>query len=358
MKIFPVILAGGAGTRLWPLSQDVKPKQFQNLSGKGTLLEETIARLLPLKPDTYLIITSRRYEELTIQELNKTDRDARILAEPRPRNTAAAVLYGAIYLSKISSKSVMIVLPADHYIKDNTRFARVIQKAIDEAKADKLVTLGLKPTYPETGYGYIKASEGSGVARRVERFVEKPDTTTAKKYILDGNYYWNSGIFVWKTITILEYFKKLMPEHYNAFAPLRDLEADDLISNRDDIWKLKEDAFSKIESISIDYGIMERADNRVVIPCDFGWADLGSWKSIDDILAPDENMNRTPQGDRVIFVDSKNCSVFPESRRITILGLSNIVVVESGNDLLVMDKSASQEVRRVVDIINNDKSDH
>jgi mannose-1-phosphate guanylyltransferase len=358
MKIFPVILAGGAGTRLWPLSQDVKPKQFQNLSGEGTLLLETIKRLLPLKPDTYLIITSKRHEELTIHELKKIDVNATILAEPYPRNTAAAILYGALYLKKINNQSLMIVLPADHYIKDNILFVKALQKAIDQAKTGKLVTIGLKPTYPETGYGYIKASGESSVALDVERFVEKPNTRTAKKYILDGNYYWNSGIYVWKTETILEYFKKLMPHHYNTFEPLGNLEPDEFISSRDEVWQLKEDIFSRIDSISIDYGIMEKADNRVVIPSDFGWADLGSWKSIDDILPHDENMNRTPQKDNVLFVDSKNCSVFPENKRITILGLSNIVVVESGSELLVMDKSAAQEVRRVVDIINNDKSSH
>jgi mannose-1-phosphate guanylyltransferase len=353
MKVFPLILAGGAGTRLWPLSREEKPKQFLNLSGQETLLGETVKRLLPLEPEMFLIITSRSYESITEAALQRIDSPVMILAEPFPRNTAAAILYGALFLSKRGEDSIMIVLPADHHISDNASFVRVLQKAINTIETDNLITLGLKPTYPETGYGYIKARADSleNDVFPVDRFVEKPDSEIAQRYIDEGNYYWNSGIYIWKTSIILQSFQKLMPDLFNAFAPLRDLEPEQFASTDDKVWSLKKEIFSSVEPISIDYGIMEHAENRLVISCDFGWTDLGSWKSIDDILPHDENMNRTSQPDKVFFVHSKNCSAFPEKGRITVLGLSDIVVVESGDEILVMHKNASQEVRRVVEII-------
>jgi mannose-1-phosphate guanylyltransferase len=351
MNIIPVILAGGAGTRLWPLSREEKPKQFHNLSGEGTLLEQTIKRLMPLDPSMCLIVSARRYEGESAEELRKTGMKGTILSEPMPRNTAAAVLYAATYLSRVYEDSIMIVLPADHYIKRNDDFAAVVKLAVEQAIAGKLVTIGIKPEYPETGYGYIKALNDGGSVKSVDMFVEKPNQEKAKRYILEGNYFWNSGIFAWKTSRILENFMRLMPNHYFSFDPLRKMSADEIASNDQASWTLKEKIFSEIESMSIDYGIMEKAENRVVIPADFGWADLGSWTSIDDILKPDANMNRSPEIDRMIFIDSRNCSVFTESSRVALVGLSNIVVVESGKDILIMDKNSSQKVRDVVAIV-------
>ncbi len=356
MKIIPVILAGGAGTRLWPLSREDKPKQFHNLSGEGTLLEETIKRLIPLNPETYIIVTSGKYEKDSLEELGKCGVKGKVLAEPFPRNTAAAVLYAATYLVNSGEDSIMIMLPADHYIKRKDEFQRIISLAIEEAQQDKLVSIGIKPTYPETGYGYIKAFEGNGEVLQVEMFVEKPNIETARRYIMEGNYFWNSGIFIWKASVIMEAFKKLMFQHYKAFDTLRGMSTKDLEANSPQVMSVKEKAFQNLESTSIDYGIMEKAEDRVVIPGDFGWADLGSWNSIDDILHPDGNMNRTPEHDHVIFLNSRNCSVFPETKRISIIGLSNVVVVESGDDILVMDKNASQEVRKVVEMVKGKKT--
>lgn len=349
LKIIPVILAGGAGTRLWPLSRDEKPKQFHNLSGEGTLLEETIKRLLPITPEMFLIVTAKKYEGASLNEISKTGVNGKVLLEPRPRNTAAAVIYAATYLSKLYSDSIMIVLPADHYIRKKDEFTSVIRKGIEQAKLNKLATIGIKPTYPETGYGYIKAIENSGDIRVVDMFVEKPNMETAEQYIRAGSYFWNSGMFVWKTSSIIENFIKLMPNHYHAFKPMQEMSAAEIESNDDPVWPVKEKIFNSVESISIDYGIMEQADNRIVLPGNFGWADLGSWNSIDDILPPDENMNRSPEMKKIIFLDSNNCSAFTEGRRIALVGLSNIVVVESGNDILIMDKNSSQKVREVVE---------
>lgn len=351
MKVVPVVMAGGAGTRLWPLSREEKPKQFHDLSGDGSLLEQTIQRLLPLRPESCVIVTARRYEGASYKELERIGMKGTVLSEPRPRNTAAAVLYAAIYLSKICGECIMIVLPADHYIRNPVEFAAVLRKAVAEAEKGNLVTIGVRPLYPETGYGYIKAAPGSGSVFAVDSFVEKPDLETAKRYLAEGTYYWNSGIYAWKTSVIIDKFRQLMPRHYEAFAPLDALGADEVDSSEGDAWAAKERIFESIESISIDYGIMEKARERVVVPGDFGWGDLGSWNSIDDILRPDAEGNRSPSGGRAIFVGARDCSVFAETKRVAVVGLSNVVVVQSGNDILVMEKNASQRVREVVDIV-------
>ncbi|MCP4137583.1 MAG: NTP transferase domain-containing protein [bacterium] len=352
MKVIPMIMAGGAGTRLWPLSRDNKPKQFHNLSGSGTLLGETITRLFPLKPEQCLVVTSKKYEDLSRKEIADAGIKGSVLSEPRPRNTAAAVLYAALYLEKLYDDSIMIVLPADHFIKQKDTFVSILEKAVKEAEEGKIVTIGVNPSYPETGYGYIKSVDGAtGDVRDVDRFVEKPDIDRAKKYLESGNYYWNSGIFVWKTSLIMEYFNKLLPDHVKAFEKLSQSDAGKMESNDPETWAIIEDIFNTVESISIDYGILEHADNRVVIPGDFGWADLGSWKSIDDILPANSDNNRTPVDDKAIFVNSDNCSVFTEGMRVSVVGLSNIVVVEAGGEILVINKDSSQDVRKVVDIV-------
>lgn len=350
-KIIPVILAGGAGTRLWPLSREEKPKQFHNISGEGTLISETIRRLLPLKPDECIVVTGKKYETITRQEIDSIGIKSVILAEPYPRNTAAAVLYAVTYLEYGNEDPIMIMLPADHYIRNKQKFEESLQLAITEAKKGKLVSIGITPTYPETGYGYIKAVKGEGAVLPVERFVEKPDIENAKRYLKEGGYFWNSGIFLWKISSIKKNFIEHMPDLYRAFEPLRKLSKEEIADNSSKVWQIKSEIFKDLKSISIDYGIMEKAEERMVIPADFGWADLGTWNAIDDILSPDENMNRTPEPEKVIFIKSRNCTAFPDEKNISIVGLENVVVVESGGDILVMEKNSAQEVRNLVEIV-------
>ena len=346
-------MAGGAGTRLWPLSRDSKPKQFHPLSGRGTLLGETILRLKSVSPDRYVIVTARKYEDLTSDEIKLNNVKGTILSEPVPRNTAAAVLYAAVYLDKLFTEdSIMVVLPADHHIRNSEEFTKVLQLGIQEAKKDQLVTIGIDPDYPETGYGYIKSNgDRDSEILHVEKFVEKPDLATARGYLSEGGYFWNSGIFVWKTSAILRAFDELMSNHVKAFAPLQKMTHETIESTDPHVWEIKQQVFNSLESVSIDYGILENATNRIMIPARIGWADLGSWKAIDDILDPDSNGNRTPSPDRAIFVKSSNCSVYTEGRRVSIVGLSDVVVVETDDEILVINKDASQDVRAVVDIV-------
>jgi mannose-1-phosphate guanylyltransferase len=351
MKVIPVILAGGAGTRLWPLSRDEKPKQFHNLSGDGTLLEETIRRLLQLDPEQIVIVTSKKHLGLSHEELGKFTVPGTVLAEPRPRNTAAALLYAALYLKKLSDDSIMISLPADHHILNTAEFTRILREAIKQAGDNRLVTIGIKPTYPETGYGYIKAVKGTGPVLPIDTFVEKPDIDRARQYFESGNYFWNSGIFIWKTSVVIEQFRKLLPAHFEAFGPLASLEPKEMASNDGPAWEIKKKIFDTVESVSIDYGIMERAENRVVIPGDFGWTDLGSWKSIDDILPADGNGNRSPEKDRALFLNSKDCSVFTENRRISVVGLADVIVVEADGEILVINKDSAQDVKKIVEMV-------
>ena len=353
MKVIPVILAGGAGTRLWPLSRDEKPKQFHNLSGDGTLLEETIKRLLPLGPEQIVIVTSTKHQGLSRDELGKFTVPGTVLAEPRPRNTAAALLYAALYLKKLFDDSIMISLPADHHILNRDEFTRILREAVRQASENRLVTIGIKPTYPETGYGYIKAVKGTGPVLPIDTFVEKPDLERARQYFESGNYFWNSGIFIWKTSVVIEQFRKLLPAHLDAFGPLAALGPKEIASNDGAAWETKKKIFDAVESVSIDYGIMERAENRFVIPGDFGWTDLGSWKSIDEILPADGNGNRSPEKDRALFLNSKDCSVFTENRRVSVVGLSDVIVVEADGEILVIHKDSAQDVKKIVEMVKN-----
>jgi mannose-1-phosphate guanylyltransferase len=352
MDIIPVIMAGGAGTRLWPLSRKEKPKQFHNLSGEGTLLHETIERLKPLNPKCTLIVTSKDYEGLSREEIAMSNIQGVVLSEPRPRNTAPAILYSTVFIDKSYHESVMVVLPADHFIGNREEFLRILRMAIEAAESGSLVTIGIKPGYPETGYGYIKAKgDAPGEIFPVESFVEKPDSETAEKYLESGDYFWNSGIFVWKTTAIFEAFMKHLPDYIKAFEPLYNLTADKIESDSPEVWEMKTEIFNKIDPLSIDYGIMEKADNCMVIPADFGWADLGSWKSIDDILKGDKNNNRSPAKEKALFLNSDNCSVFSEESTVAVVGLSNVVVVQAGNNILVMEKDSSQDVKKVVELM-------
>jgi len=349
MEIIPLIIAGGSGSRLWPLSQPAKPKQFQAFSGPKTLLEETIDRLKSLKPPEYVIVTADKYEKLSKQELKKARVKGTILLEPAPKNTAAAILYGALYLKKKYKDAYMIVLPADHYIKNKAKFISTLKKTLIEAKKNKIVTIGIPPTTPETGYGYIKFNSKNNL---VDKFVEKPNLTKAKQYLKSKNYLWNSGIFIWKVSTILEAFAIFLPEQLKVFQPLAKKSAKEIRSSQSQIWALKKKIFASLKSISVDYGILEKAKGQVVIPAEFDWNDLGSWQAIDQLLDSDKkntkDKNRSTHKN-TLFIKSKNCSVLSLKKKVALIGVEDLVVVEEGENLLILNKKYSQEVKKVTE---------
>ncbi|HET9699443.1 MAG TPA: mannose-1-phosphate guanylyltransferase/mannose-6-phosphate isomerase [Burkholderiales bacterium] len=342
-----MILAGGSGTRLWPLSRQQLPKQFLRLNGERSLLEETVERLRPLiEPNQVMVVTNEGHAR---GEAYHTLLPFRTLLEPVGRNTAPAIAVAAALLLDEGADPVMVVLPADHVIRDVPAFQRALGSAVDAAAAGRLVTFGLRPDRPETGFGYIKAGAGSGPALPVERFIEKPNLPTAERFLAEGGYYWNSGMFVWRASVILAEIERHLPEVARVLAELRAA------------WKQGGDAaaamkahFPEMPSVSIDYGVLEKTDNVVLVPCDIGWSDVGSWDAIHDIADKDERGNAF-QGN-VLALDCANTLIRGGKRLIAAIGLEDLCIVETPDAILISRRGESQRVREVVDALAARKS--
>lgn len=346
MKTYGIIMAGGAGTRFWPLSRKTTPKQLLNLSGNGLMINETIDRISTIikKEDIFIVTNAKQADRM--KELVEDDiRSEHILSEPAQRNTSACIGYAAIEIIKKYGDGVMCIFPSDHYIKDEERFHTVLLEAIEVAqKGEKLVTIGITPTFPSTGYGYIKfdkAQEGS--IKDVETFVEKPNHETAIKYFKSGEFLWNSGMFVWKASTILENFKRFIPRVYNEL-----MKISDALHTESEMDVIQE-IYPNIPSISIDYSIMERSDDVVVLTGDFGWNDLGSWDMLGALYDTDENGNII-KGDQ-INLETTNCISYSDKRLIATIGIENTIIVETDDVVLVCNKEKAQDVKKIVDIL-------
>ncbi len=344
--MYAVILAGGSGTRLWPLSRELFPKQYLPLPGSGgneqqrSLFQDTFERLTAaVPPEKILVVTHRDQAGEVRRQLSLSGLSAvRLLEEPQARNTAPAIGLAACYLQREEGdQAVMAVLPSDHLITDRAEFAALLQNGETAAKAHGLVTFGIRPTYPETGYGYICCGdELNHGACRVEKFVEKPDLQTAKNYLEDTRYLWNSGMFVFRVGALLKQYRRLLPQIYAA------LEQVDYkrFANLEEIYK-------NVEKISIDYGILERSKGVSVIPTAINWSDLGSWEAYYQVSAKNEQGNHL-QG-RVFPVDTENSLVISTSRLIGTVGLKDLVVVDTDDALLVCDRKQTQDVKKIVD---------
>lgn len=359
MNRYGVIMAGGGGTRFWPLSRREMPKQFLNLTGRDALVNETIERISGNMPkENIYIVTNASQAGLMNEVTSGRLAEDRILAEPAARNTAACIGYAAVAIRKKYGDSVMCVLPSDHYVKDKDAYREVMDFAMDLAeKEDRLVTVGIKPTEPATGYGYIKYNKrideiahrvGSVSQKRitaypVSDFVEKPSLPIAKSYVEQGCYLWNSGMFLWKTSVILKYFERLLPDVYECL-----MEIEEAIGTEKEKETI-ERVYPTIPKISIDYGIMEKADQVIMLDGDFGWSDVGSWDALDALYETDEN-NNVVYGEQ-IHIGSKNCIAYGKDKLIATIGLENIIIVETEDAVLVCDKSKAQEVKRVVEIL-------
>ncbi len=348
MKTYGVIMAGGGGTRFWPLSRQAKPKQLLNLSGKDLMVNEAIDRLSKTAgKDDIFIVTNKTQVAKMLEATNGRIKKDHILSEPSARNTAACIGYAAMEITKKYGDGIMVITPSDAYIKNEAEFTRILGIAVKTAcEKDALVTVGITPTFAATGYGYIKFQKTGDEALKVLEFKEKPDEATAKKYVESGEYAWNSGMFIWKASTILKKFEKYLP---NIYADL--LKIGDSMKTSDEL-KVIDEVYPNIESISIDYGIMEKADDVYVVPGEFGWNDVGSFDMMGVLHDADSDGN-IKIGDQ-INIDTKNCITYSSGRLLATIGLENVVVIETPDAVLVCDKNKVQDVKKVVEQLKKD----
>ncbi|KPU43706.1 mannose-1-phosphate guanylyltransferase 1 [Oxobacter pfennigii] len=337
-----VIMAGGRGERFWPESRLSRPKQFLNLLGNETMIQSTVRRINRLIPcDNIYIITNEMYKELVKEQL-PTINEENIIVEPVARNTAACIGLACAFIKKKDKHANMVVLPSDHLIKDEDRFLNMIELGFKKANlGENLVTLGIWPNYPETAYGYIKIGNmDEDLAFNVERFVEKPDAETANKYINEGKYLWNSGMFIWHVDTIMKNFEIHMPKLFDGI-----LNIEKAIGTGNQNHAIKEE-FIKLDSISIDYGIMEKAKNIYVLPCQFGWDDVGSWTSLERLDNCDDEGN-VLKGN-VISLDTHRCIVKGSGKLIATVGIDDLIVVETEDAILICKKDKAQDIKQLI----------
>lgn len=350
MKRYGIIMAGGSGTRFWPLSRKRLPKQFLNLTGKEIMVNETIDRLYPvIEKENVFVVTSEMHAQLTFDEAaGRLARD-HVLAEPAARNTAACIGYAAMEIIKKYGDGVMGIFASDAYIGDEEAFRGVLERAISEAElADKLVTIGIRPSFPATGYGYIKRKAADCLD--VEEFVEKPDLETAQQYLESGNYLWNSGMFVWKASVILTQMQRLLPDVYECLETI----GQSMGTEREK--EVIQEIYPKIPKISVDYGIMERADNVIVLEGDFGWNDVGSLDAIETLHEPDENGNVMCCEN--ICLDAQGCIGSSEKKLLALIGVKDLIVVETEDTVLVCGKDRAQDVKKIVEQLEAEGKTH
>ncbi|MCX7920927.1 MAG: mannose-1-phosphate guanylyltransferase [Clostridia bacterium] len=350
MDKYAVIMAGGGGTRFWPLSRQQKPKQLLNISGNDVMINEAIKRMLGVvELDKTYIVTNKKQKEVIRQLIMNELPKENILYEPIGRNTAACIAYAAVAISAKGGDALMCVLPSDHFIGNEDRFRETMARAFDAAeKTGKLITVGIKPTFPSTGYGYIRYTgdgemELDGVYE-VDEFIEKPGIESARRYVESGNYLWNSGMFVWKVSTILENIKRYLPRLYKSMLHIREM----ILSGREQ--EGIESIYSALPSISIDFGIMERSDEVLVIPGDFGWNDVGSWDALGTIFPTDESGNIIRA--KHVSINTKNSIIYNNGDRlIATIGLDNLIIADTSDALLICPKDKAQEVKNIVELI-------
>ncbi len=354
MKTTALIMAGGRGERFWPRSRKNMPKQFLSLTGDGrTMIQLTVERILPLVDmEDIFIATNKDYKELVKKQLPNLPEE-NILCEPVGRNTAPCIGLGAMHIAKKYEDALMLVLPSDHLIKYNSMFVNTLKEACRIAEENtNLVTIGITPDYPETGYGYIKFNPGvsKGQAFAVDRFVEKPTREVAKEYLETEEYLWNSGMFAWKTSSILKNMELFMKDIYDGLVRIKDS------IGTDEQETVLEKEFAAFRSESVDYGIMEKAENIYTIPGTFGWDDVGSWLAVDRIRKSNE-LGNVVSGN-IITVNSKNCIIEGSNKLIAAVGLENLIIVDTEDATLICEKQSAGDIKKVLEnlkICNRDE---
>lgn len=346
MQRYGVIMAGGGGTRFWPLSRQKTPKQMLNLSGKELMINETIDRMATVVPmENIFVVTAAVQAPDMLTATTGRVNPEHVLAEPAARNTAACIGYAAMEIMKKYGDGVMLITPADHYIKDVSTLTKLFDSAIDAAeKTDKLVTIGVRPTFASTGFGYIKYQRSDETAMPVVEFREKPDAETAQQYVASGEYVWNSGMFIWKASVILEKFREYIPDIY------ADLERIGTAMGTEDEKNVIAEVYPNIRKISIDYAIMEPSAVKgdvLTVPGNFGWNDVGSWDMMSVLHEPDEHGNVLLGN--TLAIDTTNSICYSSGKLVSVVGLDNMIVVETPDAILVCPKDRAQDVKLIVD---------
>ncbi|MDO4727667.1 MAG: mannose-1-phosphate guanylyltransferase [Bacteroidota bacterium] len=341
---YAIIMAGGVGMRFWPMSTSEFPKQFHDVLGDGkSLLQRTFDRLTKIVPSQNIyVFTNSKYNDLVLNQLN-IDKE-QVVLEPSMQNTAPCILYASMKIQKQNPEAQIIVAPSDHWIEDEASFVEHIQKSFDFCKQNEaLVTLGIKPTYPNTGYGYIEYNKDTteGI-KKVSQFREKPNLKTAEEFLQAGNFLWNAGIFVWNVSSILEAFKKYVPSMFALFN-----QAKELYNTADEVGFINQN-YQKAENISIDYAVLEKADNIYVLPSNFDWSDLGTWGALYDKLPKDYNQNTIINAQVIAEESTQNIIRTQKNKLVVIRGLDNYIVVETPDALLIYPKTEEQAIKNIV----------
>lgn len=351
--MYVVILAGGSGTRFWPLSRAARPKQLISITGDRSMLQRTVERILPLNPERILVVTNHLQAVETERQMQQFDSiQIEVIAEPAARNTAAAIGLAAALIAARDPSGIMVVLPADHFIKNEKMLRDTLTFAGKAANNGNLITLGILPSRPETGYGYIEAAMDTAGEEHeqgpftVRRFIEKPPLTDAIHYLDEGNFFWNSGMFIWRADAILAELRAYMPslhqklmQTFPSGTPWEQAEISERIAA----------LYQDIENVSIDYGVMEKSLRVEMVPVEMGWSDVGSWSALPEVVEPDSSGNICINAAGHINVDSSGCLIYSDGRIVATVGVENIVVVSTPDALLVCDRDRCQDVKKVVE---------
>jgi mannose-1-phosphate guanylyltransferase len=342
---YAILMAGGVGSRFWPVSTTEFPKQFHDMLGAGdTLIQKTFQRLAKLIPvENILILTNEKYNDIVLEQLPMVKQE-QVLLEPAMRNTAPCILYASMKIQKQNPNAVMVVAPSDHWIENETIFAENLQQCFDFcATENALMTLGIQPTFPNTGFGYIEFNKSDiNSIKKVVQFREKPDYDTAKSFLKSGNFLWNGGIFIWSVQSIITSFEKFQPQMNALF--LKGLQSYNTNLEQSFI----DENYELAENISIDYAILENADNVFVLPATFDWNDLGTWGSLHDKLDKDENQNAVVNATVLLNNASNNIISTSKEKLVVIDGLQDYIIVDKDNTLLIYPKSKEQEIKAIV----------
>ncbi|MFI2741984.1 mannose-1-phosphate guanylyltransferase [Zhouia sp. PK063] len=352
---YAILMAGGVGSRFWPVSTSSFPKQFHDMFGTGeTLIQRTFKRLNKIVPaENIYILTNEKYNDLVLEQLPRVTQK-QVLLEPAMRNTAPCILYASLKIKKQNEDAVMVVAPSDHWIEDETTFVKNIQTSFDAcSKQDMLMTLGITPTFPNTGYGYIQYERNpKNEIKKVDQFREKPDHETAQYFIGQGNFLWNAGIFMWSAKSIVNAFEIYQKELYHLF-----MQGYKVYNEKEEASFIKEN-YHKAENISIDYAILENAPNIFVLPAKFDWNDLGTWGSLYNELEKDPNANAIVNADVVLNYSSRNIIRTSKKKLVVIDSLEDFIVVDKDDVLLIYPKKKEQEIKGIVSKVKEKFGDH